>query len=114
LGCNREFYEKSSVQQQARGKKKRVCLGLLAEVQRINVMGLCGKVLVARGAIGVTSVRSCQNLPPCLTEPVPAGSKTDPPLAKAKPISEGGSAPGITYLRRGNKNCGKMAVKREG
>ncbi|KAK4824794.1 hypothetical protein QYF61_019462 [Mycteria americana] len=34
-------------------------------------------------------------------EPMPAGSKTDPPLAKAEPISNGGSASGITYLRRG-------------
>ncbi|PKU48629.1 rna-directed dna polymerase from mobile element jockey- hypothetical protein [Limosa lapponica baueri] len=31
---------------------------------------------------------------------MPAGSKTDPPLAKAEPISVGGSASGITYLRR--------------
>ncbi|GAB0179709.1 hypothetical protein GRJ2_000436200 [Grus japonensis] len=35
---------------------------------------------------------------------MPAGSKTDLPLAKAKPISHGGSASGITELRRG-KNC---------
>ena len=48
------------------------------------------------GATGVASVRSCQKLPLCLTEPMPAGSKTDPPLAKAKPIS----ASVITYLRR--------------
>jgi len=39
----------------------------------------------------------------CLIEPVPAGSKTAPPLAKAKAISGGGSASGITYLRRGKK-----------
>ncbi|GAB0204530.1 acid sphingomyelinase-like phosphodiesterase 3b [Grus japonensis] len=32
---------------------------------------------------------------------MPAGSKTDLPLAKAKPISNSGSASGITYLRRG-------------
>ncbi|KAK4815122.1 hypothetical protein QYF61_017397 [Mycteria americana] len=32
-----------------------------------------------------------------------AGSKTDPPLAKAEPISDGGRAPGITPLRRGEK-----------
>jgi len=44
---------------------------------------------------------------------VPAGSKTDPLLAKAKPISDGGSASGITYLRKGRKNCGETAVKRE-
>jgi len=51
----------------------------------------------------VVSLRSCQKLPPCLIEPVPAGSKTDPLLAKAKPISDSGSTSGITYLRRGKK-----------
>ena len=29
------------------------------------------------------------------------GSKLDPPLAKAEPISDGGCTSGITYLRRG-------------
>ncbi|KAK4828698.1 hypothetical protein QYF61_000536 [Mycteria americana] len=42
-------------------------------------------------------------------EPMPASSKTDLPLAKAEPISNGGSASGITYLRRAknlrNSNC---------
>jgi len=55
------------------------------------------------GSIAVASVRSCENLPPCLIKPVLAGSKTDPPLAKAKPISDSGSASMITYLRRGKK-----------
>jgi len=45
----------------------------------------------------------CVKLPPCLIKPVPASSKTDPPLAKAKPVSDGGSASVITYLRRGRK-----------
>jgi len=76
-------------------------------------MGLSGKVLVVRGAIGVGSMRSCEKLPPCLVEPVPASSQTDPLLPKAKPISDGGNASGITCLRRGRKNCGKMAVERE-
>jgi len=53
-----------------------------------TAVGLHGKVLVA-GGIGVASVRSCEKLPPCLIEPVPAGSKTVLPLAKAKPVSEG-------------------------
>jgi len=48
-------------------------------------------------------VRSCETLPPCLIKPVPAGSKTDPPLAKAKPFSDGGSTSVITYLRKGKK-----------
>jgi len=59
----------------------------------------------SQGATGVASVRSCQKLPPCPTEPTPAGSKTDFPLAKAEPISDGGSTSGITYLRRGEKNA---------
>jgi len=58
-------------------------------------------------SIGGASVRSCEKLPPCLIKPVPAGSKTDPPLAKAKPISDGGSASVITYLRRGRKKNGQ-------
>jgi len=49
----------------------------------------------------VASVRSCKKLPPCLIEPVPASSQMDPLLTKAKPISDGGSASVITYLRRG-------------
>jgi len=48
----------------------------------------------------VASERSCEKLPPCLIKPLPATSKTDPLLAKAKPISESGSASVITYLRR--------------
>jgi len=38
-------------------------------------------------------------------------SKTDLSLAKAKPVSDGGSASGIMYLRRGEKYVVKMAVK---
>jgi len=65
------------------------------------------------GAIGVASVRSCEKLPPCLIEPVPASYKMDPPLAKAKPVSDSGSTSGITYLRRGKNNCGEAAAERE-
>jgi len=60
----------------------------------------------------VASVRSCQKLPSCPVEPVPDGSKTDPLLAKAKPVSEGGSTSVITYLRRG-KTCCETAAGRE-
>jgi len=78
--------------------------GMKACVERkgvsLVVLGLCGKVLVAGGATGVASVRRCQNLPPCPIEPVPAGSKTDPPL-QDEPISNSGSASGIRYLSRG-------------
>jgi len=56
------------------------------------------------GAIGVASVSRCEKLPPRLIKPVPAGSKTDLLLAKTKPISNGGSACVITYLRKGRKN----------
>jgi len=52
----------------------------------------------------VASVRTCEKLPPYLIKPVPASSETDPPLPKAKPISDTGSASGITYLRRRRKN----------
>ena len=55
------------------------------------------------GAIGVASARSCEKLPPCLIKPMPAGSKMDPMMPKAKPISDGGSASGIAYLSRGRK-----------
>jgi len=65
------------------------------------------------GAIGWVSARSCEKLPPCLIKPVPAGSKTDPLPAKAKPISNGGSASVTTYLRRGKKSGSKTAVERE-
>jgi len=63
-------------------------------------MGLRGKAVEA----GVYRGGFCQKLreaSPRLTKPVPAGSKTDPPLAKAKPISDGGGTSVVTYLRRG-------------
>lgn len=48
-------------------------------------------------------VRSCQKLPLCLTEPRSAGVKADPLWNNAVPISDGGSASGIMYLRL--KSC---------
>ena len=65
------------------------------------------------GLQGWLSLRSCEKLTPCLIKPVSAGSKTDLPLAKAKPISDGGNTSGIAYLRKERKNCGETAVKRE-
>ena len=50
-------------------------------------------------------MRSCQKLPLCPIEPMPAGSKTDLPLAKAEPIGDSGSASRITYLRKGKCYC---------
>jgi len=52
------------------------------------------------GAIGMASVRSCEKLPACPIEPMPAGSKRDLPLVKAEPSSNGGSTSVIPYLRR--------------
>jgi len=51
----------------------------------------------------VASVRSCQKLPLCPMEPVPAISKRDTWLAKAKPISDDGSTSGIIQLKRKKK-----------
>ena len=61
----------------------------------------------------MASVRSCQKLPLCLIGPMPAGSKMDPLLAKAEPISDSGSASGITDLRRGKKTTCAVAARRE-
>ena len=44
---------------------------------------------------------------------MPAGSKTDPLLAKAEPISDGGSASGITGLRRGEKTAVEQQLQPE-
>ncbi|KAF4788872.1 hypothetical protein TURU_156874 [Turdus rufiventris] len=52
------------------------------------------------GAIGMASIRSCQKLPQCPAEPTPASSKTDPQLAKGKPITNSGGISGTTYIRR--------------
>ena len=72
--------------------------------------GFVWQVFGSRVAIGVASVRSCKKLPPCLIKPGPASSKTDPLLPKAKPISNGGSASVIKYLKKGRKNCNVTSV----
>lgn len=61
----------------------------------------------------MASVRTCQKISPCPTEPVPASSKTDSSLAKAEPISDNGSSSVITYLRT-EKICCTTAARREG
>lgn len=77
-------------------------------------LDLCGKVLVVEeGDTGVTPVRSCQKLSPCLTEEIPDGSKTDPGLDKAEPISDSGSTSGINYLRSGKKSYTTAAGREE-
>jgi len=72
-------------------------------IKQTQCYGFAWQGFGSGGAIGVASERSCKKLPPCLIKPVPAGSKMDLPLAKAEPISNGGSASVITYLR-GRKN----------
>ncbi|CAM9139456.1 unnamed protein product, partial [Bubo scandiacus] len=42
-----------------------------------------------------------------------SGSKRDPPLAKAEPISDGGSASGVTCLRSGKSCCTMASSARE-
>jgi len=49
-------------------------------------------------------VRTYWKLPPCLIEPMPAGSQMDLLLAKAKPVNGGGSTTVISCLRMGKKN----------
>ena len=56
---------------------------------------------------------SCQKLPPCPTEAIPASSKTDPLLAKAKPSSDGSSASGITRLSKRALSAGERTDNSE-
>jgi len=60
----------------------------------------------------MSSVKSCQKLPLCPTEPVTAGSKMDPPLAKAQPTSDSGRASVTAYLRRKKTLCTTAAGER--
>lgn len=48
----------------------------------------------------MASRKSCQKLASCLTEPISDGSKMDPLLTKAEPISNAGSMSVTAYLRR--------------
>lgn len=59
-----------------------------------DCMGFAGHGFGSRGTTEVSSVRSCQELPPFLMEPKPAGSKMDLLLAKAGLITDGGSCSG--------------------
>lgn len=85
--------------------------GALKSAVFLHVLGLPGQAgQGVRGcATGGASVRSCQKLPPCLTESIPAGSKTEPLLAKVEPITGDSSASGMADLRRGKNylksNC---------
>lgn len=73
--------------------------------KHLPVLGLHGKVLVARGATGVAALGSCQKLPPpCVTEPMPGSSKADPLLVKAAPINNSSTSE-VTDWRRRGKTC---------
>ena len=84
----------------------------------VPVLSSCyGFVLQGFGSGGAYRGGFCEKLeklPPCLIQPVPAGSKTDTLLAKATPTSNGGSASGIMYLRKGRKKTAEMAVTERG
>lgn len=67
---------------------------------RLFVPGVDGNVLL--GEAGAASVRRGKGLPHA-RQTVLAGSKIDPPLAKAGPNSQDGNISGITYLRLGKK-----------
>jgi len=64
-------------------------------------------------AAEVASVRRRQKLPLCPTEPVPAGSKMEPLLAKLELISDGGSTSVKTYVRMGKKTCAAAVRRKE-
>jgi len=69
--------------------------------------------LVAGAAVVAASARRHQELPPCCTETVSAGFKTDPPLAKGEPLSNAGRTSVITYLRKGKNTAQKQEERSE-
>jgi len=79
-------------------------LTIFIQYKQVECIGCAWQGFGSRGFTEVASVRSCWKLPPCLMEPVPAGSKSDPLLANAEPTSNGGRTSGITWLRTG-KSC---------
>lgn len=74
-------------------------------VFKSKYIGVLWPGFASRGAEGVVAVRRCWKLLPCPTEPMPAGSKTDPLLAKAEPTSDSGSTSEINTLRRREKTA---------
>lgn len=59
-----------------------------------------------------SSLRSCQELPLCLTEPMSDGSKVDLPLANAEPISDYCCTSGVIHLRKEKTACTPPAQER--
>lgn len=76
-------------------------------------MGLHGKILVVGESTELISVRSCQKLSPCRTEPIPAGCKMSLMLAKVEPIDNSGRASGVTDSRRGEKVAVQQQLGKE-
>lgn len=77
-----------------------------------SVLGLCGKLSVARMAIGVVSVRRYWKLPLCQVEAMPVGCKMDPVLAKAESISNSECLEGNVFKRKGkNGSAGTIAAE---
>lgn len=70
---------------------------LLTIIYIICLLGLWQDV-GSGGPAGVASVRRDKGLPPCQTESISAGSKTDPPLVKAEPTNCTSSTSVMTYL----------------
>lgn len=54
--------------------------------------------------MGVACVRSCQKLPQCPRELMPAGSKTDVMLALSEPVRDSSSTSAVTELRKQRKS----------
>lgn len=65
------------------------------------LLGLHAKVLAAREDAGLSSVRRAQQLLHIISEPVPAGSKKDPMIAKADPMNYPVNDAVRAYLRKG-------------
>lgn len=63
-------------------------MGVPLDVEKVDAVGLHG----SEGATGVASVKTARSFPMSNR-------------AKAKPISDNGSASGITCLRRGKRYC---------
>ena len=69
------------------------------------MLGLCGRVLVAgEGLQGWLLQEAAKSFP---------SSKSDQPLVKAKPISDGGSTSVITYLRSGKRLLKNLQQREE-
>lgn len=82
-------------------KRGRHSLHKLSTLKVSPYIGLGSKVWLV---VGLQGWRRLQKLTPCLTEPLPDGSKMDLEPAKPEPITKAGGTSPPTYLRRG-KNC---------